>query len=397
MVLDVGLSDAQRARLERNAKVVEIPVEPKTHPVLLKAFPRFFDPTGVVVIIDSDMIVTRSLGYVVDRAASGRICVFPDHYTASNRWFKEWETVFELKSPLRRQTYVNSGFIAVSTSHWPDFLSRFWELSERILPEAVFADVKQPFYAGDQDALNALLMSEIPPDAVEVLPAAHVVYPDELSNTKIGDAERLECTLHGERPAILHYSMAPKVWNRRAWLRVRRDAYSVLFGRVVCGTDVPLRMEPEELPLWLRPNVGGRIALATLDASHGTAAAIRRRLPPRASAALLRAKSRMIGLRSSLPPKLMIYGSWGRHQSSRVAVAELVSLLILAVVSRSFRSSISSSLVATLKSPRRSPAVTRDGSQICRVVRLCEYTGCASQSTAATRSRQAAFGKITGM
>jgi hypothetical protein len=44
-----------------------------SRPSLLKAFPRFLDPSGVIVIIDSDMIVTRSLGYIIDRAAKGRI------------------------------------------------------------------------------------------------------------------------------------------------------------------------------------------------------------------------------------------------------------------------------------------------------------------------------------
>jgi hypothetical protein len=297
VVLDLGLTDAQRTRLEPHARVVEQPVEVNGDPVLLKAFPRFFDPTGVIVIIDSDMIVTSSLDHVLAGAAAGSICVFPDHYTSSQRWSQEWGGVLGLRAPLRRQPYVNSGFIAVSMNHWPNFLSRFAELLQSVPADAVF--VGGPFWERDQDALNAFLMSEIPPDAVKILPAAHVVYPDELTNTTITDAERLLCIRNGEQPIILHYAMAPKAWDRRAWIRVRRDAYVRLFSRVVCGGDVPLRMDPGELPVWLRPNAGGSIALMMLDGMHGFGAAARRRLPARASAALLRAKRRVIGSRRS--------------------------------------------------------------------------------------------------
>jgi hypothetical protein len=268
----------------------------------LKAFPRFLDPSGVIVIIDSDMIVTRSLGYIVDRAANGKICVFPDDSSQRARWFKEWERGFGLNAPLRRQSpYINGGFIALSTQHWPGFLSRFWNVLERVPAETVFenGDPSMPFWAADQDALNALLMSEIPAGAVEVLPATHEVHPDDLMMTRIVDLNTLECTLNGERATILHYSMAPKAWDGRGWLRVRRDAYVRLFGRVVCGRDVSLRLEPAELPLWLRPSRTGKFALAAVDMGHGIVGWIRRRLPERASAQLLRAKARLTGTRKT--------------------------------------------------------------------------------------------------
>jgi hypothetical protein len=244
------------------------------------------------------MIVTRSLGYVIELAAMGKICVFPDHFSQSNRWFEEWETILQLKSPLRRQTYVNGGFIALSTTHWPDFLPRLWEVAERVpvdaLPSAEGINAR-PFTGGDQDPLNALLMSEIPPDGVEVMPYDQEVHPDRLANTRIIDANTLGCVVHGQRPALLHYSMAPKAWDRTGWIRVRRDAYVQLFGRVVCGDDVPLRMELRELPLWLRPSLNGRIALDALNAVHGVVASIGRLLPPRASVALRRAAQRYSG------------------------------------------------------------------------------------------------------
>jgi hypothetical protein len=300
VVLDAGLSRSQRARLEEQATVVTLSGD-VSRPWLLKAYPRFFDVRGVVIIIDSDMIVTGSLRRVIDYAARGKICVFPDDLSQSARWFKEWEDGFGLETSLRRQPYVNAGFIALSTQHWPGFLSRFWELSERLPSETVWAggDASMPFWGADQDALNALLMSEIPAGAVEVLPATHEAHPDDLAKTKIVDVKTLECALDGAPVKILHYSMSPKAWDRRGWLRVRRDAYVQLFGRVACGTDVSLRLGPAELPLWLRPSASGKIALATLDIGHGIVSKIRRRLPANASDQLLRAKARLTGARQS--------------------------------------------------------------------------------------------------
>ena len=201
--------------------------------------------------------------------------------------------MLELRQPLRRQTYVNSGFIAMSTEHWPDFLSRFWEVCGRIPPHAAMIGQAEgnPFWAADQDALNALLMSEISPDEVLLLPAAQEVHPDRLRETKIVDAATLSCSLDGEPPAILHYAMPPKASDRSAWVRVRRDAYVRLFTRLVCGEDVTLRLRPKELPVWLRGGHVGRIVLGALDVTHGVAASIRRLLPPPLAAAVLRTKN----------------------------------------------------------------------------------------------------------
>jgi hypothetical protein len=299
VVMDVGLRDVQRSRLERHATVVRAPSE-VARPVF-KALPRLLHPKGAIAIIDSDIIVTDSLANVIERTVEGKICVFPDHSSQTGRWFKEWESVLELKAPLRRQTYVNSGFLALSVEHWPDFLARFWELSERVPLKAVFAgpDMSRPFWTADQDTLNAFLMSEIPPTALEILPAAQEVYPDGLIRAKVIDSETLECSWSGHRPVILHHSMNPKAWGRGGWRRVRRDAYTRLFGRVVCGKDVRLRLEPEELPLWLRPDAGGKMALRGLDVAHGIAGTVRRRLPPRTSAMALRAADRLAGLKRS--------------------------------------------------------------------------------------------------
>jgi hypothetical protein len=295
VVLDTGMTASQRSRLDGAAEIVTIEEDLK-RPWILKAFPRFFDPNGVVIIIDSDMIVTRSLRYVIDHANAGRICAYPDHVSQWGRSFAEWERSLGLRAPLRRQMYLNSGFIALSTRRWPHFLERFAELLELVPVGSVFTgatDDAEPFWAADQDAFNAFLMSEIPEEEIQILPAEDEVHPDALKDVDVVDPSTLECRIDGLRPAILHYGMRPKAWDRRAWVRIRRDAYVRLFPRVVCGRDISVRVGPTELPIWLRPGIGGRTSVVVLDAAHRAASAVGR-LSPRSADLVQRMKRRLL-------------------------------------------------------------------------------------------------------
>lgn len=261
VVLDVGLSDTQRARLEQHATVVSLPAESPKQPTLFKAFPSFFDPRGVVVIIDSDMMVVRSLQDVIGRAAGGRICVFPD--PNAGRWFSSWETSFELKAPLRRQTYVNAGFVAFSMEHWPDLLARFWELCGQTgwplrspTGEAFsrFDMEDQPLWAGDQDALNALLMSEIPPDALGLLPTTQEVYPDKLMRHE-GRRPRVACMQSG--------------WGATGDPPLRDDAQSVGRGGLATSPSGRLRTALRSGYVWQRcPIAHGAARAAAVSAAE---------------------------------------------------------------------------------------------------------------------------------
>src|SRR2546423_1681589 len=182
VVLDVGLTDVQRARLAAHARIVRLPGGVEARPWLLKAYPRFFDPLGIAVLIDSDMIVSRSLDDVIDQARDGRICVFPDHEHLHSRRFEEWESALGLDAPLRRQTYVNGGFIALSTRRWPEFLTRYWQVSESVPATTMWsgAGLESSFWAAEQDALKGLLMSEVPAEGVAILPPEGEAHIDGL-------------------------------------------------------------------------------------------------------------------------------------------------------------------------------------------------------------------------
>src|SRR6266487_1359271 len=139
VVLDQGLEPEQREQLGRHATVVTFESQLR-HPVTVKPFPCMVDGAATVVVIDSDMIVASSLDDVVAEANVGRICLFPDHISDRARWFAEWQEVFDLVDEPRRQAYLNSGFVALATEHWPAFLRRWWDACNRIPAAGIFAN-----------------------------------------------------------------------------------------------------------------------------------------------------------------------------------------------------------------------------------------------------------------
>jgi hypothetical protein len=261
VVLDNGLTEGQRDRLAAHASVVDLPDVPDKHPLTLKPFPFLIGAIGTVVVIDSDMIVTASLEPAIRLAHAGRICLFPDHRNAWDRWFVEWEELLSLASTPRHQLYLNSGFLVLSTDRWPWLLQRWWVACGKVPRELVFATEDNPFHDGDQDVLNAILMSEVEQEDIAVLPYEGEAHPDA-ANVSIDDEARLVCTNDGERLVIAHHSLRPKVWSPGGRSRMRtRHPYVRLFRRVVFGEDVPIKLAEREVPWWLRPGIGYKAAL----------------------------------------------------------------------------------------------------------------------------------------
>ena len=157
VVLDCGLTQSQLELLRPHCSMIEMSRELATNPTLFKPFHYLLKPKGIVVIIDSDMIVTRSLEPILNLDKNGKICAFPD--PENNRWFREWHQLFSLSSEPRHQTYVNAGFLAFSTRYWPNLPERWWQSCERILIHPTVAEgvIDGPSAQADQDALNALL------------------------------------------------------------------------------------------------------------------------------------------------------------------------------------------------------------------------------------------------
>jgi hypothetical protein len=266
VVFDLGLTDDQRHRLSTIA-TVQAPASPRDFSP--KVLPSSAATSGAIVVIDSDMLVVASLGELLQEAERGRIVLFPD---PDKRWFEEWSVGFALQAPLRHERYANSGFVAFSAGHWPQLLERWTEANSR-LPRERSTRAEDPFRDVDQDALNAVLMSEFPAGAVLMQPDWAQAHPDALLRVEVVDEHDLTCTDGPHRVTILHHSLVPKGWDRLGWQRDFRQAYLRLLPRVLFASDVPLRLETDEVPLWLRPTVPGRIALRALTVGHATPSA----------------------------------------------------------------------------------------------------------------------------
>jgi hypothetical protein len=274
--VDGGLTDSQRTQLEQAATVVEAPNEVAgTHALAIKPSVYLLEPDGVVVLVDSDMIATRPLDDLVQRAQDGQIVVFPDHVSKHDRRFPEWEQLFELAAPPRRQLYVNAGFVALSGDRWSSLLERWYRAAKRIPAEQIQRDPRDPAWAADQDALNAILMSEVAAEDVWIGPEWESIHPDGLRRVRVVDEDTLACTYGGERTAVLHFSLYPKPWQGGAWRRITDgDAYVSLMPRVLCGEDVAVRLQARDLPIWARPGRAARVVSAGLGRAvriaHGT-------------------------------------------------------------------------------------------------------------------------------
>ncbi len=83
--------------------IVQAP--PEAPPYLLEDVAPLAHPAEVMVLIDVDMIVSRSLGELIERAAEGRVVAFGTGY---DRFVAEWATLLGL-GELRRHQYVSSG------------------------------------------------------------------------------------------------------------------------------------------------------------------------------------------------------------------------------------------------------------------------------------------------
>jgi hypothetical protein len=269
VVVDGGLTAPQRAQLAEVATVLDPPREVAgTHALAVKPSVYLLEPRGVVVLVDSDMIVTRKLDDLVERARGGQIVAFPDHRSKQDRRFAEWEELFELNAPLRQQLYVNAGLVALSMDGWPDFLQRWYRAARRIPAERIQRDPSDAAWAADQDALNAILMSEVAPEDVWIGPEGESIHPDGLSEVEVVDPRTLACRYRGKATTVLHFSLYPKPWRRRGWRRVTHDnAFVRLMPRVLFGDDVALHVDEKEVPLWARSGAGPKMVSRVLGAA----------------------------------------------------------------------------------------------------------------------------------
>jgi hypothetical protein len=301
VVLDGGMTLAQYAVLGDSVSFVRLPREVAERGYLAKSQLSTLEIDGVVLWIDSDVIVTQPLDELVGLAREGRICAFRDDWPAGfERRFAEWEALFGLAAPPRHQTYVSAGCFAFSTEHWPSLIRRWAEAIERVPPGAMFTGEhdENPLWGADQDALNALLMSEVPAEALAAYPTAEMVHTRVIDDAFVVDQRRLHVVHQGRTARLVHYSWGAKPWMAADWRRIGPNAYVRLLQRLLFADDVELRLAEADVPVWLRPSRTGGAALRAIVAARctrGAAGGLVRRLPAPARRPLEALRDRVDG------------------------------------------------------------------------------------------------------
>jgi hypothetical protein len=274
VVVDIGLTPRQRDLLAPRCELVSLSGSQRD------VLPAFHKPAAcrlevaeTIVLLDSDMIVTRSLAPIVERARAGRLCLFPDGPPQYHgRRFASWSETLGLPCPPRDQPYVNSGFLALRVKPWRELLERWDLLSRRVerersrVPHLMQQDDAQhePFAYLDQDVLNALLMTEVERSRIDVLDWREAGVPEPGDATRVTDADALRCLNHGVATTVVHHLAHPKPWLVAGRAAPRRYApYEALLTRLLTGADIPVRPDPDDLPAWIRsPRIPRSLARA---------------------------------------------------------------------------------------------------------------------------------------
>lgn len=258
VVLDCGLSSEQKDLLRPHCELFELPSDIAQNPQQYKPFPYLLNPQGTIAIIDSDIIVTKSLEEILKTASQGKVCVFPD--PESDRWFCEWQDLFKLSISPRHQTYVNSGFVVFSTLKQPDLLKRWWQSCELIFDRPTLQEgieSENPTSNGDQDPFNALLMSEFSQEILAIQPYAEEVFGD-FTSVQIFDSKTLTCEYRSHAVTLLHACTRPKPWEPSARHTItQHNVYTHLLRRLTAEPDIAVKVPPKLLPTWLRPGLLG--------------------------------------------------------------------------------------------------------------------------------------------
>jgi hypothetical protein len=282
-LLDRGLRPDQRRMLAEEAELVQGPAE--APPWLQKTIAPLAHPAEVMVLIDTDMIVTRPLGELIERARDGRLVAFCND---TDRFVPEWGELLDLGT-ARRGPYLSSGLLVLSGELGEPVLRLLEDRQARVDPELTFAGrnlADYPFLYPEQDVLNAILCTRVDPArivTVENRLAANLPF----DGVRIVDALPPRCAhADGTEPYVLHH------FDRKPWLeRLRSNVYSRLLTRLLLDPDSPLRLDPAELPRRLRNGPAAaaeRLATDLLLGPSGVARRLRERrsrIPARSGSA----------------------------------------------------------------------------------------------------------------
>ena len=257
-VLDCGLTADQRELLAPHAAVVA--GHPDTPPWLSKTIAPLRAPAEVMVLIDTDMIVTRPLAELIETAARGGAVAFLNDRP---RFVPTWGELLDL-GPVAERPYVSSGLVALGGAEGAGVLSLLDDRQRRVdIERTLFgnADEEYPFRYPEQDVLNAILCSRPEDWPATRLPNRLAPNPP-FAGLRLRDAAGLRCAYDdGTEPFVLHH------FHRKPWIdEIYYGLYSRLLTRLLIGDDVALRVPDELIPLRLRTGPRARLERGRVDA-----------------------------------------------------------------------------------------------------------------------------------
>jgi hypothetical protein len=244
-VLDCGLAPDQLQLLEAHTTVVTAPDE--APPFMLKTVAPLRHPAEVMVLIDADMVVNRSLAPLVERAARGRV-IAPR--LPIDRFFPEWGELLGL-GPARPGPYVTSGLVLLGGSTGYEVLRLMDGGRARVELDRTFGgngSPDYPFHYADQDLLNAILASGIDRSRIESLESRLVATIPFRGITEIDDGS-LRCAYEdGLEPYVAHH-----VFGAKPWLEPTPDGlYPRLLRRALLCPNGTVKVPRTQIPLRLR-------------------------------------------------------------------------------------------------------------------------------------------------
>jgi hypothetical protein len=260
-VLDCGLDEWQRDALAEHVTLV---AAPERSPYMLKTEAPLHHPADVMVLIDTDIIVTRPLTELIEKASHDRVLAI-EH--GEDRFFPEWGKL--LGGTARNRPYVSSSLVVMGGSLGATVVRRMDELQGRVdlegtpysrprwagfsLGGADFWEraADHAFFFADQDVLNAVLATDLDPDRVELLDRRlEAILP--FTGLRLLDKKNLRCAYDdGTEPYALHHLAPVKPWLEPTIPGV----YTQLLVRLLRGRDVAIRVPRRDLPLHLQPGV----------------------------------------------------------------------------------------------------------------------------------------------
>jgi hypothetical protein len=256
-VLDCGLTADQRNRLGTETILVDGPRGQP--PWLLKTIAPLQHPAEVAVLIDADIIVTRSLAPLAD-AAANRVVAFENY---ADRFCPEWQDALDL-GPIRRDRYVSSGLVVLGGTEGKRVLELLDDRQRRVDIDLGFYGRKvagYPFIYPEQDVLNAILMAGDDPHRTARLENRLAPNPP-FRGLRLRDPATLRCSYRdGTEPYLVHHFV------RKPWLEPTfHSVYSRMMTRLLLRADVSIRVPEEDVPLRLRDGPRARRARAFVNA-----------------------------------------------------------------------------------------------------------------------------------